>query len=82
MPKTHYLGRTKDGRAVGRASKSDYGYTHAAAVTLEGRLLTNFSTSAQGALNLISGAIKRGWDHEIVEVKIVPSGEYRKAMGK
>jgi hypothetical protein len=85
MSKTHYLGFTLHGHAVGRASQSDYGYTHCAVKlndngTLYDRL-PSFSTSAQGALrNLGSHWINKGYPYEIVAVEKVDGARYRAAM--
>lgn len=77
MPKTHYLGHTKAGKPVGRASRQDYGFTHAGVVPGFNRLPT-FSTSHQG---VVANLGRHAVDAEIVEVKIVTPAEYRAAMG-
>jgi hypothetical protein len=86
MSKTHYLGFTKSGLAVGRASQEDYGYTHCA-VRLQDNgkpyRLPSFSTTPQGAVrNLGSYWINKGYPYEVVAVEVVDGARYRAAMKK
>lgn len=81
MTKTHYLGFTKSGEPIGRASQNDYGFTHAAVKSKDGKRvdrLPSFSTSAAGAARNAGDY----FDHEIVTVQIVDAKTYREAFKK
>ena len=84
MSKTYYLGFTRAGHPIGRASLNDYGYTHAAvSLTDEGvpARLPSFSSSLEGAKrNLFSGFGMINHPYEVVKVAIVDGRTYRKAM--
>lgn len=84
MAKTFYLGLTKAGAAVGRASKADYGYTHAgvrnsrrftAGQTIPLQAVS-FSRSAQGAMKNAQQYTQDPMGVELVEVQIVDRKTY------
>jgi hypothetical protein len=89
MPKTYYLGKTKAGAFVGRASGRDYGYTHAAVKNpgkyVAGQVVPlfgmSFSRSAGGAIDNVARSTLTV-SPEIVELKIVDRAEYKAATGK
>jgi hypothetical protein len=85
MAKTYYLGTTKSGAHVGRASGQPYGYTHAATFATHeaGKVVptsdATFSTNATGAV--------RNWGSnrgacEVVALAVVDAKTYNAAMGK
>lgn len=90
MPKTYYLGQTKSGAYVGRGSKNDYGYTHAAvrnpdlfkAGAVVPLSACSFSRTAAGALTNALTYYRPGTPAEVVPVQIVDRAAYKAAMGK
>lgn len=98
MPKTYYLGKTKAGALVARASGSDYGYTHAAVTTPLRKPVVehggnkvihmsdaNFSRSSAGALKSANGAwrVQKGEAVvELVDLAVVDRASYLAATGR
>lgn len=76
MSRVFYLGFTKAGVPVGRASLEDYGYRFAAYAPNSG--LPSFGKTYEGALTNFGRG--RRVTPEIVEVKIVTGKEYRDAF--
>lgn len=87
--KTYYLGETKGGAYVARASANDYGYTCAAVIAPDKRVAgsvvpmsdAKFSRSETGAVNNL-GTYWREHHYELVKVERVTREEYTRVTGK
>lgn len=82
---TYYLGQTKNGAIVGRASREAYGYTFAAAYSdaKPGKFqAANFSRTREGAQKHLDECRKYRPDtpFELVEIKEVDGKTYRAVM--
>lgn len=88
MAKTYYLGYTKSGAWVGRASREAYGYAWAAAdaTAPAGKpAVISFSRTQQGAQARINECVKYGRpasNYELVQVQEVDATTYKAATGK
>lgn len=88
MAKTFYLGTTKSGAILARAStQSDY--THAATMHADhyaGKLVpmsdASFSRSAHGAIKAATRYCRDGQTAEAVELRQVDVAEYHRVTGK
>jgi hypothetical protein len=89
MSKTHYLGRTKSGFPILRASAADYGYRFAAVRMRNGkptRSIPNMSTTPDGAATNFNSYHSDGFGasplDEIVEISVVDGKTFRAAKAE